>query len=459
MFWKTVSGFGIRLLIDVSYIHTSDALTCNYFVMNEAFLHYIWQYQYFDKTTLTTTTGETISVLLPGFKNTNAGPDFLNAKIKIGDVVWIGHVEVHINSSEWIDHRHHIDAAYENVILHVVWKENQFILQKDQSKLPTFELKGRVSENLLIRYRKLINQPESIPCAHHLAGIPEIKKFSMIEKALIERLETKSLVVQELLKHNGNDWEQTAFQVLCKNFGFKINGTAFERLAEIMPHRILLKHNHSVQVEALLFGQAGLLDDVKTDSYFTLLKREYEILARKFSLWDSRMNRSQWKFLRLRPANFPTIRIAQLASLVVNQKNIFSKIVDATSYKDLMTMFSVTQSDYWQNHYRFEYPTGEKIAGLGESSVHNLLINSVAPLLVAYGKTRDEQVYVDRAIEFLQQIPAEQNAITSRWKKQDVGATSAADSQGLIELFNSYCAKKRCLDCNLGFSILMAGKT
>jgi hypothetical protein len=304
----------------------------------------------------------------------------------------------------------------------------------------------------------LVNQPDSIPCSHHLATIPEIKKLSMIEKALVERLESKALLIQGLLKKNENDWEQTTFHVLCKNFGFKINSPAFERLAEVIPQKILLKHNQELQVEALLFGQAGFLDDKKHDSYFTLLKREYDLLGKKYSLLESRMNRSQWKFLRLRPANFPTIRIAQLAALIVNQKNIFSKIVDATSYKDLMTMFSVTQSDYWRNHYRFDYSTDEKIAALGESSVHNLLINSVIPLLVAYGKARGDQAFVDRAIGFLQQIPSEQNVIIARWKKENVRAASAGDSQGLIELFNNYCMKKRCLDCNIGFSILLTSK-
>lgn len=436
-----------------------DALTHNELFMNEAFLHYIWQYQYFDKTNLTTTNGEEISILLPGFKNTNAGPDFLNAKIKIGDVMWIGHVEIHINSSEWIDHRHHIDQAYENVILHVVWKENQFILQKDESKLPTLELKGRVSDDLLLRYKKLISQPESIPCAAHLPQIAQIKKVSMIEKTLIERLESKSLIVLDLLKANGNDWEQTAYHVFCKNFGFKINSPSFERLAEVMPHRFLMKHSQLLQVEAMLFGQAGFLDEKKnTDSYFQLLKREYNMLSKKYSLAERRMSSSQWKFLRLRPANFPTIRIAQLAALITNQKNIFSKIVDATSYKDLMSMFSVTQSEYWQRHYRFDYPTEEKIAGLGEASIHNLLINSAIPLLVAYGKARDEQAFLDRAINFLQQIPAENNAIITRWKKHDIKAASAADSQGLIGIFNNYCERKRCLDCTIGFTILMGAK-
>ncbi len=427
--------------------------------MNEAFLHYIWQYQYFEKSDFRTTSGEIITVLHPGFKNTNAGPDFLNAKIQIADVVWIGHVEIHINSSEWIDHRHHIDMAYDNVILHVVWKENQFILQKDGSNLPTAELKGRVSEDLLLRYRKLVNQPESIPCAHQLPGVAHIKKITMLDKAVIERLENKSLLVQALLEKYGNDWEQTAFHVLCRNFGFKINAPAFERLAEILPQKLLLKHDQMTHLEALMFGQAGFLEGDCADQYFQHLKREYHLLGKKYGISDRKMSKAQWKFLRLRPANFPTLRIAQLAMLVHQQKNIFSKIVDATTYKDLLDMFSVTQSEYWQSHYRFDYPTDERIAGMGESSVYNLLINSVIPMLVAYGRSRDEQVYIDRAVSFLQEIPAEDNAIIKRWKNCDWLAASAADSQGLIELFNNYCMKRRCLDCTIGFSLLLPGKS
>lgn len=422
--------------------------------MNEAFLHYIWQYQYFNKNDFKSTSGEPVSVLQAGFKNTNAGPDFLNAKIKIGDVVWIGHVEIHVESSEWIAHRHHLDHAYENVILHVVWKENQTILQKDGSKLSTVELKGRVSDDLLLRYRKLVNQPESIPCSHHLAGVNEITKLSMIEKALIERLENKSRAIQDRLQNNQNDWEETAYQLLLKNFGFKINSPAFERLAEILPLRIIQKHDQLIQVEALLFGQAGFLDEPKHDSYFSLLKREYDFLSKKYSIGDRRMNKSQWKFLRLRPANFPTIRLAQLAALLTNRKNIFSNIVDATSYQDLLQMFSVTQSEYWQTHYRFDYPTDEKLTGIGDTSVYNLLINTAIPLMVAYGKLKDEQRFVDRALEIIQHIPAEENAIVKRWNTQKISAKSAGDSQALIEIFNNYCLKKRCLECNIGFSIL-----
>jgi hypothetical protein len=427
--------------------------------MNEAFLHYIWQYQYFDKSDLLTTSGEPVSILLPGFKNANAGPDFLNAKIKIGDVTWIGHVEIHIKSSEWIDHRHHTDPAYENVILHVVWNENQSILRQDKSRIAGLEFKGRVSEDLLIRYRSLINQPESIPCAHQLEHVTEIKKFSMMERSVIERLENKSSLIRDVLQKNDNDWEQVAYRTLCKNFGFKVNSPSFERLSEILPYKILLKHDQLLQVEALLFGQAGFLDEKMEDAYFNLLKREYNFLAAKYGLSEKRMSKSQWKFLRLRPANFPTVRLAQLAALVIRQKNMFSKIVDATSYQDLLGMFSVMQSEYWQDHYRFDHKTDQKIAGLGEASILNILINSAIPLLVAYGKSKDEQRYVDRALEILQSIPAEDNAIIKRWNAQKIISKSAADSQGLIELFNSYCNKRRCLDCTIGFSLLFPTKS
>lgn len=422
--------------------------------MNEAFLHYIWQYQYFAKNELQTTSGEPLSVLQSGFKNTNAGPDFLNAKIRIGEVVWIGHVEIHVESSEWINHRHHVDHAYDNVVLHVVWKENQTILQKDGSRLATVELKGRVSQDLLLRYRKLINQREMIPCAHHLPAVKSITKLSMVESALIERLENKSRIIRERLVRNHNDWEETAYQVIFSNFGFKINSQAFERLSEVLPYKVLQKHDQITQVEALLFGQAGFLDDQKSDSYFSLLKREYDFLAKKYSLSDRRMNKSQWKFLRLRPANFPTLRLAQFAALVTSRKNMFSTIVDATSYQDLLEMFSVKQSQYWQTHYRFDYATDEPLSGLGEASVYNLLINSAMPLMVAYGKAKDEQRFIDRALTIIQHIPAEENAIVRRWEKLGMPSRSAADSQGFIEIFNNYCCKKRCLDCSIGFSII-----
>jgi hypothetical protein len=423
--------------------------------MTEAFLHYVWQFQYFEKAELMTTSGEPVSVFTAGYKNTHAGPDFFSARIKIGDMEWVGNVEIHINSSGWTDHKHDLDDAYENVILHVVWKEDKKIRRRDTSELPTIELKSRVAENLLLGYRKLVNNPEKIPCAGHFPKVGALTRVSMIDRALMQRLETKAMHILGKLAHNNNDWEETAYQLLSKNFGFKVNVEAFEQLAGSLPYRVIMKQSDSLlQVEALLFGQAGFLEASGEDQYFTLLKREYSFLSKKYNLGESRLNKAQWRFLRLRPANFPSLRMAQLATLLATQKNIFSRIVEASSYPELLRIFSVKQSGYWQHHYQFFKPVQEEVPALGLQSIENILINTAVPLLVAYGKSNDEQRFVDRAIEILQHIASEDNTIIKQWNDMGMESRSSGDSQGLIELYNNFCMKRRCLECSIGFSIL-----
>jgi hypothetical protein len=423
--------------------------------MTEAFLHYVWQYQYFSKSDLYTTDGEMVSIFHPGHRNSHAGPDFFNARVKIGDIEWIGNAEIHIDSSGWADHNHGSDRAYDNVILHVVWSEDKKIRRSDESLLPTIELKGRVADTLLLHYRKLIHNPEKIPCGSVFNSVSSLTKFSMLDKALMQRLESKATSVMTLLKRNNNDWEETAYQLLCRNFGFKVNADPFEQLALSLPYKVIMKHaDKLLQIEALLFGQAGFLEDNQEDDYFLLLKREYALLGKKFGLMETRLNKSQWKFLRLRPANFPTVRLAQLANLLFTQKNIFSKIREVGAYADLIKIFSVTQSAYWQHHYSFFKPVKEEIAPLGEMSIFNILINTAVPLMVAYGKSRDEQYFVDRAIDTLQHMPSEDNTIIRNWNMLGIASKSSFDSQALIELNNNFCLKRRCLDCNIGFSIL-----
>ena len=423
--------------------------------MNESFLHYIWQFQYFTKKELLTTDGEQIEVINPGYRNTHSGPDFFNSKIKIGDIEWIGNVEIHIQSSGWTQHKHDMDDAYENVILHVVWNEDKKITRRDGSVLPALQLKNRVDEQLIFQFKKLINNPETIPCASFFSGVNSIAKLSMLDKTLMHRLEAKAKEVDQLLARNNNDWEETCYQMLCKNFGFKVNAEPFLQLGRSLPYKALMKHSDQLpQMEALLFGQAGFLDADGKDDYFDLLKREYSLLERKFGLGINRLNKAQWKFLRLRPANFPTTRIAQLASLLYNQKSIFSKILSASNYKELTEIFSVEPSAYWHYHYQFFKPVQEKIPGLGDMSLHNMIINTVVPLLVAYGKAKDAQEYVDRAVDILQTVPAEKNAIVKIWEQLEVECKSAFYSQALIELHNNFCLKRRCLDCTIGFTIL-----
>jgi hypothetical protein len=423
--------------------------------MTEAFLHYVWQFQYFEKADLMTTAGESISIFTAGYKNQHSGPDFFSARIRIGEMEWVGNVEIHIHSSGWTDHKHDLDDAYENVILHVVWNEDKKIRRRDTSTLPTLELKNRVTTDLLLGYKKLINNPEAVPCAGHFNTVPAITKISMVDKALMQRLETKAAHIQTRLLRNENSWEDTAYQLLSKNFGFKVNVEGFEQLAQSLPYRIIMKQSDSLlQVEALLFGQAGFLEASGEDEYFLLLRREYALLSKKYNLEPGRLNKAQWRFLRLRPANFPTLRLSQLAALLTRQKHIFSRIIEATSYNELLSLFTVTQSGYWRHHYQFFKPMKDDIAPLGIQSVENILINTAVPLLVAYGKSKDEQAFIDRAVDILQHISSEDNTIIKQWSILGMESRSSADSQGLIELHNSFCLKRRCLQCNIGFSIL-----
>ena len=423
--------------------------------MTESFLHYVWQYQYFDRSDLRTTDGEPVSVFVPGIKNSDAGPDFFNARIRIGAVSWIGNVEIHIFSSGWTAHKHDLDDAYENVILHVVWKEDKKIKRKDDSGLPTIELKNRVDNVLLLQYRQLVNHPGSIPCARFFSDVKWITKVSMLEKALVQRLQTKANQVLQMFERNKHDWEETAYQLLSRNFGFKVNSEPFQQLAQALPYKTLMKHaDKIVQVEALLFGQAGFLESTTGDDYFAVLKREYSLLSKKYGLELKRLHKTQWKFLRLRPANFPSLRLAQLASLLHQQQSIFSRIVEASSYQSFLRIFGVTQSEYWQTHYQFSKPMPEPVPALGETSINNIIINTAVPLLAGYGKYRDDQLFIDRAVEILQNTVSETNSIVTSWKELGFDSRSAGDSQSLIELYNNYCLRRRCLDCNIGFSII-----
>jgi hypothetical protein len=423
--------------------------------MNESFLHYIWQCQYFNREGLKTTNGELLSIFKNGVHNTDAGPDFSNAKIKIGDIDWAGHVEIHINSSDWNQHRHHLDAAYDNVILHVVWKHDLPIIRKDGSVIPTLALADRVESTLVTSYQKLVNSAFSIPCAKSFAKMEDLIKLSMLDKALMQRLNSKSALVLAAHAANKGDWEETLYQQLAKNFGFKVNAEPFLRLASTVPFRMLKKQSNSLlQIEALLLGGAGMLETKIKDEYVASLYREYQLLKTKYSLGNVQLHSAQWKFLRLRPANFPTLRIAQFASLLYHNRNFFSQIVETESLHDVYKLFEVNQSDYWQNHYRFGSKSQKKVAALGESSIQNIIINSIVPVLVSYGQTIDDNRYVERAIQWLENLPTEKNKITRVWEDIGMKVKSSFDSQALIEQYNNMCQKRNCLNCVIGSTLL-----
>lgn len=423
--------------------------------MNESFLHYIWQFQYFDKTDLQTLNGESLSIFKTGVHNNNAGPDFSQAKIKIGVIEWVGNVEIHTKSSEWLNHKHNSDKAYENVILHVVWENDAEIRRGDGSIIPALELRGRVEEPMIKAYKKLVNSSASIPCEKSFPLVSDLIKLSMLDQALMQRLEDKAKIVHQLVKSNNGDWEETAYQLLLNNFGFKINAAPFLQLAKSLPYKIIQKHSSNLtQMEALFFGQAGMLETKTKDEYISLLYREYEFLSKKYSLYESRLNPAQWKFLRLRPANFPTLRIAQLSSVLYSKKNLLSSFIEARSYNQLANIFEASPSPYWRTHYHFTKKSKALVPDLGLSSKQNLLINTVVPLLVAYSKAKDEPRLMDRAQEILQHVPAETNRITKVWTGLSVSVKSAFDSQALIEQYNNLCQKRQCLNCAVGASLL-----
>jgi len=368
---------------------------------------------------------------------------------------WVGSVEIHINASGWTQHKHDSDPAYENVILHVVWKDDRPVKRKDNTLLSSVELKNRVDEQLLLQCHKLVNSPEPIPCAGVLNKVHDLVKISTLDGVLIQRLEKKAQSVLATLQRNNNDWEETCYQLLCRNFGFNVNTEPFLQLAQSLSYKILLKHaGNLLQIEALLFGQAGMLEEEKEDEYYNLLRREYMLLGHKYQLTERKLNKAQWRFLRLRPANFPTIRLAQLASLIHYQKNIFSRMLEEASPKGLKAIFRIQQSDYWRCHYRFFKKVEEDIAGLGEASIENIIINTTVPLLTAYSKSKDEQILLERAVEIMRHIPAESNTITKQWVNLGMNIGSAFDSQALLELHNDLCLRKKCLECKIGASLV-----
>lgn len=423
--------------------------------MTESFLHYIWQFQYFDKTNLQTADGELLQVLHPGIRNIHSGPDFTDARIKIGSLEWRGSVELHIRSSGWLAHQHQYDAAYEPVVLHVVWEYDKPVVRGDGSVLPALELKGRVDDTLWKNYRKLFTSAENIPCASSLESVGNIVRVSMQERVVVERLERKANDFLSILSQCNHDWDEAIYRLLGKSFGFKVNAEQFLQLTSIVSLKLLLRHaGNLTQVEALLFGMAGLLDEARAeDDYVKLLKREFTLLQGKYKLEAKKMHAAQWRFLRLRPANFPSLRIAQFAALVVALRSPLSLILESDDLEVLATRFTVTQSDFWLRHYHFGKPA-VKVPTLGMSSIRILIMNTAVPVLAAYARTHDEYKLMDRAVQFLHRLPAEKNSITRKWKETGWNIRSAFDSQSLIELYSSYCQKRRCLDCQVGASLI-----
>ena len=420
--------------------------------MNERLLQFIWQFQYFNHTYLTTVDDKNLQIIHPGSLNQNAGPDFSEAKIKIDDTTWIGNIELHIKSSHWLQHNHTNDKNYGNVILHIVWLHDKEIKDANGNNIATLELQSLVPKITLQKFERLMNATDFIPCSFALPVLNEVAWLAWKERLIIERLEKKSESIIYNLQQLNNYWKEVFWQTLARSFGMKVNADAFEEIAKALPLNILSKHKNQInQLEALLLGQAGLLNNKFEDAYAVMLQKEYKFLANKYALKP--INRSP-DFLRMRPNNFPTLRLAQLAILIYQSSHLFSKIKTAKHVNEIFQWFDVTANDFWNYHYTLTDETAYHTRPLGRSFIQHIIINAIVPVFFAYGLVRNEHVWKDKAVNWLMQLQPEQNIITRQWKLFKVENKNSFDSQALIHLKNNYCNFKKCLDCAVGTKLL-----
>jgi hypothetical protein len=416
--------------------------------MNEHLLQFIWQHLYFSRDELSTTQQEPVQIIFQGLLNTNQGPDFLHAKLLINNVTWAGTIELHLKTSDWQKHGHTNDEHYNNVILHVVYEHDE----KTTATVPVLELKNRISSALLQHYRQLMEQNSFVACENQLQQVNEIVWDSWKERMVAERLQQKNEYIQKILQQTNRHWEEACWQLLARNFGGPLNAETFEAVAQTLPVTLLAKHKNQIhQLEALLLGQAGLLQADFTEDYPTMLQKEYKFLLQKHQL---KPVQQPIHFLRMRPSNFPTIRLAQLAMLIHQSNHLFSKVIEAKNLDDIRQMFSVTANDYWHYHYILNEPGAFRKKQLGKTMIDSILINTIIPLLFVYADDQHNERTKEKAIQWLQQMPKEKNSVTQQW--EDAGAThqSAFDSQALLYLKKNYCITKRCLQCAVGNSIL-----
>lgn len=423
-------------------------LTLNTSEMNEDFLQFIWEHGLCDYDRLVTVGGEKVEVLSAGTRNRDSGPDFFNARIRLDGTIWAGNVEIHKYSSDWKKHRHDGDASYENVILHVVEKYDQPVLTPSGEEIPALVLS--YPSFLLANYEYLLASETWIPCQDRFHAVdPFVLKIGF-NRLIVERLQSKTSEITCRIIQNQYDWNETFYQFLARNFGFRINGVPFELLARSTPWSVIGKHADSLfQVEAILFGQSGLLNEALLgDDYFLNLRDEYGFLMRKYGLRP--VPGHLWKFLRLRPINFPTVRLAQFAMLLSTVPDLFPAILNASSPGAISEMFRVRASEYWDRHYKFSFPSRKKVKYLGLDAICNLIINTIVPFLFVYGDLNGKQDMKDKALDWLGQLPPESNSVISNWEKLGVNPESALETQALLQLKNAYCDKKRCIRCHAG---------
>lgn len=423
--------------------------------MTEAFLQYVWQHQLLDHG-LTTVDGQPVVVLRAGEQNRDAGPDFFNARIRVGEVEWAGNVEVHIHTSDWNAHRHTQDAAYNNVVLHVVYEHDcEVMLQSGRVPL-TVELKNYLPPAVVANYEALMSPDcgDTVPCGNRVGEVPQLLVKSFLDRLLAERIMAKTDTARRMLEESHGGWEQTCYWLMARYYGGKVNALPFEMLAKATDQRLLARwKDNPRRIEAVLMGQAGLLEGYFEDEYPRLLQKDYEALRAGTGMKP--MGGYLWRFYRLRPSSFPTIRISQFAQLLSTSSGLFSVLLDMREAKDMVKMFDQSAAAYWNNHYRFDTATEKQaVKHVGKMQAQLLIINAWVPLLFLYGVVHGQERYKEQAVELLTQLPAEDNAVIRRWRQAGITPNNAAESQALLQLENNYCKSRKCLECGIGFQIL-----
>lgn len=416
-------------------------------------MQYVWKHRLWRSEDMVTNTGKKVRVVDPGLLNTDAGPDFFNAKIEIDGHMWVGNVEMHYRATDWKRHRHDSDKAYDSVILHVVAKDDAPVRRTNGELIPQLVLE--VSPQFNADYASLVGAAIEVPCATKIKQVPHLTIVEWVEGLAFERLHGKVERIHQLLDSFNGSWEDVCYVTLARNFGFGINNDAFERLARRTPLRLLGKHSDSVlQIEALLFGQAGMLDAQKPgmDSYYNQLCTEYAFLSNKFQLTP--MEKESWKLFRIRPQNFPYRRIAMLAQFIEGGFRMMNRILEAEGEKEMRALFEVELSGYWSKHYTFGKPNERATATLSRSSIDIILINTVAPLLYAYGELTGNYEMTDKAIKLLEDLRAESNSIVSHFVAYGIDCPDALTSQALVQLKREYCDARKCIYCKIGHHLL-----
>ena len=402
--------------------------------MKEDFLHFIWKEQLFSSSNLSSEEGNQITILEIGQYNHHAGPDFFNCQLKIDDMIWVGNVEIHIRSSDWYKHQHHQDLAYDNVILHVVLEKDSIVSRSNGTIIPTLVLKDRFYKESYLRYHRFFSSGSLVyPCKPYLKNINPKLIQETLDQNYQSRLKSKTDLINEQLKMNKSDWEETFYHLLAKAFGFKVNAVPLQLLAETIPLKTVNKESDSIlKIEALLFGTAGLLNANSPSPYLSKLQTEFRFQQLKYRIGT--LHPSIWKFGKLRPTNFPTIRIAQLAMLLYRQKRLFKRCIQATSIEQLEKILSTDVSDYWMHHYHFEKSTAPSTKLLGNESLHTIIANTIIPFCYAYGKHINEEKLIDKAYTWIKELWPEKNKYTKIWEQAGIKFNSMKETQGLLQL-------------------------